>query len=252
MQLKKRYWTTGYQPGGHTYYEWVWVPAWQQRSAPPVSALLSTAGESNKAKLASVRQVGEATRERYPRAATRKIQRQVDVQVPAGIELANSQLHRIVETKQVSGKGRGVFARVDLESNTRIRYTGKEIDEKQVSELWQMAKEDAKNEHRYLEYLCESGDAGRCVDAHPRHGMDCTAGLVNEPGPHQRANMALSHAGPKGKRYPVLIVIADIKAGEELLVSYGQSFVRTYRVAEVPVQLPDWWSQRDVACGTVM
>jgi len=231
MEWKKRIWTSGSQPGGRTYSESVLVPVNGHRNATATQPSDDTRAMQEDAGTGKVKR---------PLRPLRPLRRQV----PQPMELADSQLHHVVLIKHIPGKGNGVFAKVALECNTRMRYTGKDLDEKQVTELYQLAQADGKNEHRYLDYLCDTGDSGRSVDAHPRHNLLSIAGQVNEPSPSERANMALSHGGKVGSRYPVLIVTSDINAGEELLVHYGKSFVRNYDVAQ-PSALPWWWMKRN-------
>jgi len=206
MEWKRRWWTSGTQPGGRTYFENVLVYPKENKVAA---------------------------------AATEPLKRP-HAQPPQPVDIPLSQMHLKFEVKQTADKGRSLFAKVALTEHSRFEYTGKRMDEKELGQLQRLAKEDTDNKHGYMDYVCDSGDDNVVVDGHPRHGCIAFSAMANEPSVGQADNLAFGFAGEKGARYPILVTIAPIAAGDELLVCYGPSFERHYQVAS-GVQLPDWW-----------
>lgn len=137
--------------------------------------------------------------------------------------------------------GIGLAADAPLAPNSRIVYEGVTIDEKRLTELKRMAKEDAKTQ--YLAYIMASGKKGTYIDAHPRHPGSAAwfAKRVNEPRPGTTANMVLVHERPKGGQpRPVFVTVRDVKAGEELTCKYGSSYTRVgYKAGRAPKK-PSW------------
>ena len=72
------------------------------------------------------------------------------------------------------------------------------------------------------------------------------AALINEPSPSERRNcialnccaekvraIAGSHGWSLPEGWPCIITLAPLKAGDELLVSYGSEYARDYAVGDV-------------------
>jgi len=207
MEWKRRWWTSGTQPGGRTYFENVLVYPKEKKGATAA-------------------------------AAESELKRRAQPPQPVDIPLSRMHLH--FEVKQTANKGRSLFAKVALSEHSRFQYTGKRMGETELGQLQRLAEEDTDNKRGYMDYICESGDDNVVVDGHPRHGCIAFSAMANEPSVGQTDNLAFSFAGEKGARYPILVTIAPIAKGDELLVCYGPSFERHYQVAG-GAQLPDWW-----------
>jgi len=211
---RQQRWTSGTQPGGRTYFRYALVNCSTETSSSVTAQVQPQDAEMN-----AEAEAGKA---------------------PVAVEIPLSRLHLMFDVRHTVGKGRSLFAKVAIKENTRFQYTGKRMEEKELAQLQAMAQKDKNNTHGFMDYVCDSGDDKVVVDGHPRHNYNPTSAMVNEPSIGQTDNLAFSYAGNEGKRYPVLVAIAPIAAGSELLVCYGASFKRNYEVAK-GAQLPHWW-----------
>ena len=119
-----------------------------------------------------------------------------------------------------SKPGLALTARRALAPNTRLVCEGR-----------------AMTHPQYLARIATGGDAryivglrrGEYIDCKPSPRSGWVAGRVNEPARNETANMLLVHErGPPMRA--VLVTVRRIEAGEELLLHYGSSYHRTYRV----------------------
>lgn len=125
----------------------------------------------------------------------------------------------------------GVVALVDLPIGTKIPYFGLEINEKCSRELCQQQIDDPKG--RWYSYVLDCGNI--LIDAHPRYQPDQNGiggnglyigGKINEPAKGECINCEL--ISRKGLGF--IKIVCSIKAGQELLVYYGDEYVRNYSI----------------------
>ena len=145
-----------------------------------------------------------------------------------------------VYVKKSEGKGDGLFAKVELQPNSRLFYLGKEINEETRNKYNEMTNKEGKED--YASYIMSSGRSGVFIDAHPRHkgSEDWIAGRINEPSPKTKANMILRYEKlTNGKKHPVLVTVKKIPADTELTFKYGSDFKRPYKVGQQAL-IPSW------------
>jgi len=142
-----------------------------------------------------------------------------------------------LEIKDTLSKGKGVFAASDIPPNSRIPYKGVSIT---AAQYRQLVKEQREGDNDLTNYIAGSFTAP--IDAHPRFGLFINA-FVNEPSPGETANMILTTEIFHKKTRPVFITVREIKMGDELTATYGNGYVRKYKVGKLASQ-PKWWKQR--------
>ncbi len=149
------------------------------------------------------------------------------------------EVHRIdkkeVEVKEIPGKGLGVVAVVDLPRNSRLYYMGKMIDQKTFDNF--QRRSELHPEKKYADYIMSTTYPGMYIDGHPRYKFSerWIAAKVNEPAPGESANMIIRYEN----RLPWLVSIKKIPAGQELLLHYGASYERPYKVGRRATK-PGW------------
>ena len=161
--------------------------------------------------------------------------------VPIYIEPSAYATHFVV--KAVTGAGQGLFARQSLPANTRIAYTGKEIDKAEYKRLESLNMDKKNAKHKYIGYIFASGKRDTFIDANPRYpGSELWyAGRVNEPSTGVTANMVAKVERPKGEPPRlVFVTVRPIEKNEELTLHYGPGYTRVgYRVGRTPKK-PSW------------
>ena len=133
------------------------------------------------------------------------------------------------------GKGLGLIATADLPRNSRLPYHGALIDQKTYDNFERRNKRHP--EKKYIDYIMNTSLPGQYVDAHPRrlNSEEFFGSRVNEPGPGETANMIIRYE----KHWPVLVSVKKITAGQELLLHYGPSYDRLYKVGRRATK-PAW------------
>lgn len=88
------------------------------------------------------------------------------------------------------------------------------------------------------------------IDANPKYEFThpCIARYINEPSPGQKAN-AIFYIGNGNRRRGryvrdelgrvYVIIVTEVKEGEEILVHYGEDYDRNYKVGD-PADFPEW------------
>lgn len=145
----------------------------------------------------------------------------------------------------------GLFARHDLQPNSRFFYYGSRITAQQYKTIVARAKKDGDISR--VSYIIDCPGKLTClVDAFPGlapasngvggHGS-YVGGKINEPAPGQKENAWFTgFRDPKdGKMWPAVILVSKVKKGQELLAHYGPDYDRHYKVGLPRKTEPDWW-----------
>ena len=122
--------------------------------------------------------------------------------------------------------GRGLFAKRPLPPNAQLEFKGVVYTEPKYQEVLRESDSDPENKMKMLDYII-SGPNGTYIDGNPRVFRGSLAAAANEPSQNQKANAFFK----VGRQNPTMLVTArNIKSGEEILVCYGSSFERKYKI----------------------
>jgi hypothetical protein len=128
-----------------------------------------------------------------------------------------------IEIFESKGKGQGVRARKALAKGATIPYLGRILSAKECNQL------------EVSDFVVEKS-ATTYVDGNPN--LDpamsslCIGALVNEASEGEQYNC--TWVGFRGSKGLGLVLVEDVKKGQELLVYYGNQYVRDYSIARAP------------------